>query len=71
LARSGYRLVAIATGIFAIWHAHRVNGFEVVLALGFALLLWQVVAVVLLLRLKNFSQRLVLPDDGGNSRGNA
>jgi signal transduction histidine kinase len=57
----GYRLVGIAIGIFAIWHAHRVDGFEVVLALGFVLLIWQIVAVVVLLKLKNFSQRLVLP----------
>ncbi|MDQ2837123.1 MAG: hypothetical protein M3Y42_20165 [Actinomycetota bacterium] len=57
----GYRIVAIATGLIAIYSAHRVNGFGVVLGLGVLLLLWQLVAVAILLRLKTFSQRLVLP----------
>ncbi len=56
----GYRIVAVATGLIAIYSAHRTD-FPVVLWLGVALLLWQVVAVVVLLRLKTFSQRLVLP----------
>ena len=57
----GYRVVAIATGLLAIYSAHRVAGFGVVLLLGLVLLVWQVAAVVLLLRLRNFSHRLVLP----------
>jgi signal transduction histidine kinase len=57
----GYRIVAVATGIVAIYSAHGVSGFEVVLYLGVLLLIWQLAAVAILLRLKTFRQRLVLP----------
>ncbi|MGI8666960.1 MAG: sensor histidine kinase [Jatrophihabitans sp.] len=57
----GYRIVAIATGLVAIYSAHGVSGFEVVLYLGVLLLVWQLVAVAILLRLRTFSQRLVMP----------
>lgn len=56
----GYRIVAVATGLVAIFSAHGID-YPVVLWLGVILLLWQVIAVVVLLRLKTFSQRLVLP----------
>ncbi|MEO6702019.1 MAG: ATP-binding protein [Jatrophihabitantaceae bacterium] len=57
----GYRIVAVATGLVAIYSAHGVSGFEIVLYLGVLLLVWQLVAIAILLRLRNFSQRLVLP----------
>lgn len=57
----GYRIVAVATGLVAIYSAHGISGFEVVIYLGVLLLLWQVIAIAVLLRLKTFSQRLVLP----------
>lgn len=56
----GYRIVAVVTGLVAIFSAHGTS-FPVVLWLGVGLLAWQVVAVVFLLRLKTFSQRLVWP----------